>query len=44
MKAYNHSIYLMVGMPYLLAGGFGVYIYRAVKAGQKSQDTGKPDA
>jgi hypothetical protein len=30
-RAYNHSIYLMVGMPYLLLGGVGFLIYRAAR-------------
>ena len=28
-RAYNQSIYLMVGMPYLLLGTVGFMIYRA---------------
>jgi hypothetical protein len=30
--AYNHSIYLMVSMPYLLLGGVGFWVYRAIRA------------
>ena len=30
-RAYNQSIYLMVGMPYLLLGVFGVLVYRGRK-------------
>ncbi len=30
-SAYNQSIYLMVGMPYLLLGAFGFYVYRGLK-------------
>ena len=30
-KAYNDSIYLMVGMPYLMLGAFGFYVYRGLK-------------
>jgi len=30
-RAYNHAIYLMVGMPYLLLGTVGFLIYRAFK-------------
>ena len=30
-SAYNNSIYLMVGMPYLLLGAFGFYVYRGLK-------------
>jgi hypothetical protein len=29
-RAFNHSIYLMVGMPYLLLTGFGLFILLAV--------------
>src|SRR5258706_16371813 len=29
--AYNRSIYLMVGMPYLLLGGLGLMIYRGYR-------------
>jgi hypothetical protein len=30
-RAYNHSIYLMVGMPYLLLGVLGFKVYRGFK-------------
>ncbi|HKI33763.1 MAG TPA: hypothetical protein VKA46_18060 [Gemmataceae bacterium] len=30
-SAYNSSIYLMVGTPYLLLGAFGFYVYRGLK-------------
>ena len=30
-RAYNNSIYLMVGTPYLLLGAFGFYVYRGLK-------------
>jgi hypothetical protein len=30
-KAYGNSIYLMVGMPYVLLGGVGFLIYRGYK-------------
>jgi hypothetical protein len=30
-QAYNHSIYLMVGTPYLLLGGLGLLIYRGYR-------------
>ena len=40
-RAYAQSIYLMAGMPYLLLGGFGLYVYRAMRA-QKRDDSG-PD-
>ena len=30
-RAYNHAIYLMVGMPYLLLGGLGFLFYRSVR-------------
>lgn len=29
--AYNASIYLMIGMPYLLLGTFGFLVYRGLK-------------
>lgn len=33
--AYNNSIYLMVGMPYLLLGTFGFLVYRGLKQNAK---------
>ena len=30
-QAYNYSIYLMVGTPYLLLGGLGFGVYRNLK-------------
>jgi hypothetical protein len=30
-RAYNQSIYLMVGMPYLLVSAMGFYLYRGLK-------------
>ena len=30
-QAYNYSIYLMVGMPYLLLGTVGFMVYRGLK-------------
>ncbi len=30
-KAYNDSIYLFAGTPYLLLGAFGLYVYRGLK-------------
>jgi hypothetical protein len=30
-RAYNHSIYLMVGMPYFLLGVLGFLVYRGLK-------------
>jgi hypothetical protein len=41
-RAYNQSIYLMVGMPYLLVSGFGFYIYRGLK--QSARRNGDGDA
>ncbi len=35
-KAYNQSIYLMIGVPYALLGGVGFLIYRNVRAGRKA--------
>jgi hypothetical protein len=34
-RGYNNSIYLMVGMPYLLLGSLGLMIYRGVRAARK---------
>ena len=33
-RAYNHSIYIMVAMPYLLLGTVGLLIYRGVRTAQ----------
>ena len=30
-RAYNQSIYLMVGMPYLLLGAFSWWVYRGLR-------------
>ncbi len=35
-RAYNHSIYIMVAMPYLLVGTVGLLIYRGIRAAQKT--------
>ncbi len=35
VRAYEMSIYLMAGMPYLLMVGLGCLFYRAVKKAQK---------
>lgn len=44
-RAWNHSIYLMVSMPYLLLGGLGLMIYREhrkkVQAGQQASAGGR---
>jgi hypothetical protein len=37
-RAYNYSIYLMVGMPYLLLGVVGFGIYRGLR-GKRARDT-----
>lgn len=37
-RAYNNSIYFMVGMPYLLLAAAGFVIYRNVRAGQKQAE------
>jgi hypothetical protein len=29
-EGYNYSIYLMVGMPYLLLGAVGLFVYRGM--------------
>jgi hypothetical protein len=34
-RAYNHSIYLMAFMPYLLFGGLGIVMYRSAKAADR---------
>lgn len=34
-RAYNHSIYLMAFMPYLLFGGLGIIMYRSAKAADR---------
>jgi hypothetical protein len=35
-KAYNHSIYLMVSMPYLLLGTFGLIFYWKTRTGRRA--------
>jgi hypothetical protein len=30
-RAYNNSIYLMAGMPYVLLGGFTAWVYRGLR-------------
>jgi hypothetical protein len=30
-RAYNDSIYLMAGMPYVLLGGFSYWVYRGLR-------------
>jgi hypothetical protein len=40
-RAYHFSVYLMVGMPYLLLGGVGLLIYRAVKQKERASDGGR---
>ena len=30
-RAYNNSIYLMAGMPYVLLGGFSAWVYRGIR-------------
>ena len=37
-EAYNNSIYLMVGMPYLTFGVFGFLIYRGYKKNERFRD------
>lgn len=37
--AYNNSIYLMVGMPYLLLTGLGFMAYRLAKQAKKNTGT-----
>jgi hypothetical protein len=42
-RAYNHSIYLMVGMPYLLVSGMGFYLYRGLKQSARRNNAIDPD-
>lgn len=37
-RAYNYSIYFMVGMPYLLLGTVGFFIYRGLRTAQKKAE------
>jgi len=37
-RAYHFSVYLMVGMPYLLLGGVGLLVYRAVRKKDRAID------
>jgi hypothetical protein len=34
-RAYNYSIYVMIGVPYLVFGGLAVYFYRCCKAADR---------
>ncbi|MFN4260545.1 MAG: hypothetical protein ACK4RK_14720 [Gemmataceae bacterium] len=34
-RGYNYSIYLMLGMPYLLFASLGLLMYRSIKSAQK---------
>jgi len=38
-RAYNNSIYLFVGMPYLLVGAFGFLVYRGIKKARQQHTT-----
>jgi len=42
-EAYNQSIYLMVGMPYLTFGVFGFLVYRGYKKNERfrNETTGR---
>jgi hypothetical protein len=42
-RAWNNSIYLFVGMPYLLVGGVGFLVYRSFKKARPAQG-GEPPA
>ena len=42
-RAYNNSIYLMVGMPYLLLGTVGFLIYRGHKKNSTNSDIAAGD-
>jgi hypothetical protein len=39
-RAYHASVYLMVGMPYLLLGVFGFLIYRGMRQKAQAQNPG----
>jgi hypothetical protein len=41
-RAYNHSIYLMAFMPYLLFGGLGIVMYRSAKAADRQAQLRMP--
>ena len=41
-RAYNNSIYLMVGMPYLLLGGVGYAVRRALRRHAAAAPAGDP--
>jgi hypothetical protein len=40
--AYNHSIYLMVSMPYLLLGGVGFWVYRGIRTKELGDQAAQP--
>lgn len=42
--AYNQSIYLMVGMPYLLIGSIGVLIYRGSRLNALARESLNPSS
>jgi hypothetical protein len=39
-EAYNKSIYVMVGVPYLTFGVFGFLIYRGIKKNERFRNDG----
>jgi hypothetical protein len=41
-RAYNNSIYLMVGMPYLLLGVVGFMVYRGLRQRALAQSPAQP--
>jgi hypothetical protein len=41
-RAYHFSVYLMVAMPYLLLGGVGFLIWRAVKQKERADQIAGP--
>jgi hypothetical protein len=43
-KAYNASIYLMLGMPYALLGGLGLLFYRSARGQQKRSAASRSDS
>ncbi len=42
-RAYNESIYLMVGMPYLLVSCLGFYVYRGLKQSARRNGDSEPN-
>jgi hypothetical protein len=38
-QAFNYSIYLMLGVPYVLLGTVGFFVYRGLKETQRRNET-----